>query len=818
MIPYLPRRAEQSEKGPNNTIDSPLWRRVSELLMADSGSPAQEPVSLAVQPEAKRRKLRKGTRSCWECKRRRNKCTRSRTGDKCDDCHRRGTQCIGQEFPQEPVVSERRVISKPDDSRLLRLEALVEELSRKIDSKNACGYRAGLSSNYRSGEPQVSVGDNYDDYIFADLSAPSADNDLASLRLHVLRNNITPSLLRAPTGSSWGQFGDAADQRITPAVHALISAWPNERHHDAIINSKATNLHPALSSACSGFQFPPSPKDLLRLPPPGTTSVAIARQLLVLGTYLQVLSSQNGQETTGSRPDYRLISSRALETASKIITHNDSLPQSLDIIECLIIESQYYNYKGNIRRSWTILRRAVAMAQLLGLDRQTKRIIPDSSSLDAQSASRQERIWFLLVHFDQYVSLVLGTPPSLPEHSLIAPEIMERCTPSGRMGRFHSMAAGRILHRNRINMYDVAETREIDKILQKATICMPARWWLLPNRSDACGGEEFVSLETRVVSHFAHYNILLQLHLPLMLHSLRDQQHYYSTTAVINSSREILIRFITFRSHHPSVSYCRGLDFFAFVAGATLCLLHIYSSYESQAADRCGGISISDLLAHQRIANRGLMEQALESIEKIAEIESDDRLSSEIIPIFRRLLAVEEKAYEGVDYRIHLPPNTEQLRDKNSQEGIGSSDTLHLDLPFCGTIRIERAHPPSDITIEIPTSVQSTYMPPFIPGSFPFPSEGCFATTLATRQPSEDQNTVITDSCHIATSQPHVGDTYVAIPPSYNLQSMPYNGNDEIRNTTSAPEPLQSDIMANIEGSLNSTIDTSFMENLLDMQ
>ncbi|KAI0512623.1 hypothetical protein F5B22DRAFT_299138 [Xylaria bambusicola] len=790
--------------------------------MADSGSPVQETVSKSVQPEAKRRKIRKGTRSCWECKRRKNRCTWSQTEDICDGCHRRGTQCIGQEFPEERVVSEKRGVSKPDDSRILRLEALVEELSRKIDSENACGHRAGLNSDDRSGRPEASIGTNHYGDIAADSSTPYVDNNLAGLRLHVLRNNTSPSLLKAPVGSSWGQFGDSADQQITPAVHALISAWPNERHHDAIINSKVTNLHPALSSACSGFQFPPSPKDLLRLPTPGTTSEAIARQLLVLGTYLQVLSAQNGQENTGSGPDYRLISSRALETASQIITHNDSLPQSLDIIECLIIEGQYYNYKGNIRRAWTILRRAVAMAQLLGLDRQKKSIIQDPRTLDAQSASRQERILFLLVHFDQYVSLALGTPPSLPDHSQIAPETMERCTPSGRMGRYHSMAAGRILHRNRINIVDVAETKEIDKILEKATACMPARWWLLSSRFDACGtAEECASLETRVVCQFAHYNIMLQLHLPLMLHSLRDKQYYYSTTAVINSSREILTRFTTFRSYHPSVSYCRGLDFFAFVASATLCLLHIYTSYESQVSGKYDGISISDLLAHQRFANRGLMEQALESIEKIAEIESDGRLSSEIIPIFRQLLAIEEEAYEGVDYRIHLPSNVEQLCDRNSQQGVGSSDTLYLDLPFCGTIRIERTHPPNDISIEAPTSIQSPYIPPFITGPFPAPSEGCFATTLPTVQPSEDQVAMVTNSCHVAESQPHIGDTYAAMPPSCNIQSMPYNGTDEIdeiQDSTSALETLHPDIMANIEEGLNPMMEASFMEYLLDMQ
>jgi hypothetical protein len=47
---------------------------------------------------AKRRKVRKGTRSCWECRRRKVKCIFTMPQDtKCTVCTRRHTTCIGQE-------------------------------------------------------------------------------------------------------------------------------------------------------------------------------------------------------------------------------------------------------------------------------------------------------------------------------------------------------------------------------------------------------------------------------------------------------------------------------------------------------------------------------------------------------------------------------------------------------------------------------------------------------------------------------------------------------------------------------------------------
>lgn len=55
------------------------------------------------QSEAKRRRLRKGTHSCWECKRRKMRCMFDPNSITCNGCRQRGSQCISQEFPDEPL-------------------------------------------------------------------------------------------------------------------------------------------------------------------------------------------------------------------------------------------------------------------------------------------------------------------------------------------------------------------------------------------------------------------------------------------------------------------------------------------------------------------------------------------------------------------------------------------------------------------------------------------------------------------------------------------------------------------------------------------
>ena len=105
-IPYSTRLAWHSVARINFArSEEQQKRRFARPPMADSGASAQESASSATQPEARRRKIRKGTRSCWECKRRKNKCTWSRNEERCDGCHRRGTRYISQEFPQEHVAS-----------------------------------------------------------------------------------------------------------------------------------------------------------------------------------------------------------------------------------------------------------------------------------------------------------------------------------------------------------------------------------------------------------------------------------------------------------------------------------------------------------------------------------------------------------------------------------------------------------------------------------------------------------------------------------------------------------------------------------------
>lgn len=95
----------------------------------------------SLEPDSKRRKLRKGTRSCWDCKKRKVKCEYSLPSDEiCISCRRRGSQCISQEFPEELSHHDHENTNQGQlADRLLRVESLLSQLVKKVGDSSEPG-------------------------------------------------------------------------------------------------------------------------------------------------------------------------------------------------------------------------------------------------------------------------------------------------------------------------------------------------------------------------------------------------------------------------------------------------------------------------------------------------------------------------------------------------------------------------------------------------------------------------------------------------------------------------------------------------------
>lgn len=106
------------------------------------------PESSSPEPETKRRKLRKGTTSCWDCKKRKVKCTFDSTSELvCIACRRRGAPCLGQDHPEEEFQSYVESNRDPLAERLERVESLLGDLIE-------LGHRVENDIGSHSGRPR----------------------------------------------------------------------------------------------------------------------------------------------------------------------------------------------------------------------------------------------------------------------------------------------------------------------------------------------------------------------------------------------------------------------------------------------------------------------------------------------------------------------------------------------------------------------------------------------------------------------------------------------------------------------------------------
>ncbi|KAF1966349.1 KR-domain-containing protein [Bimuria novae-zelandiae CBS 107.79] len=266
----------------------------------------------------------------------------------------------------------------------------------------------------------------------------------------------------------------------------------------------------------------------------------------------------------------------------------------------------------------------------------------------------------------------------------MAPEaLLASDTPMGRLERLHCVIASQILERN-------------ESKLQRAAHSLPSKWWLAPTLDATSADSQDSFWDTRrLFAQVLHYNLLNQLHLPFMLRSsLTDLKSEYSRITCVNASREVLTRFITLRSFNQIAYSCRTIDFLALMAAMTLLLAHLNSDSEAE-----------NLLGHQYVSDRALIERAQENMKEVNRLNSD-ALSAECGSLLQRLLSIEPEAGDAADIVNVQEAETEQvMRDEDA--------VVSIHIPYFGIIKTARG----GMSKEVPCR------PPIAPASDPHPVE-----------------------------------------------------------------------------------------------
>ncbi|KAL7917392.1 hypothetical protein ACQKWADRAFT_306941 [Trichoderma austrokoningii] len=596
-------------------------------------------------PTPKRRKIRKGTQSCWECKRRKIRCTfAAQTDSVCDGCKSRRVKCLSQDYH--------------DDTTLI----------------SASDERGGRVDKARSQASRLSG-----------INSPSVRNRVSNVA----------SIINLP-----GDYAGISQQ--------LLAAWPSEHELENLSNTNISNVflifHGVTCMPYADFisNDLPSLQDVLQPPLPGSHPVLIARRLLMLAVFLQSVSfpSSESQVTLS-----RVVGTANRVTSNDSLA--SSLEGIECIMMESMFHNNAGNLRGawiSNRRAMTIAqvmslhryRNAVPVGNNKGW---SSGPLPETIDAETRNRIEPQSMWFRLVATDRYLSLILGLPQESrqdPYSICLESKEPNDCALIDRLERLEVVAAGLILQRNSTNIHNLEATLEVDKLLQEAAASTPAQWWLPPEPSSVAGNSMEAFKETlRLMYQLTHFHLLAQLHLPYILLTSNDRKYDYSKMTAINASREILSRFVLYFGSNPDCSsYCRGVDFLTFIASMTLCLAHIKGHCQRQSSIMTNdATSVFHFLVHQRPQDIGLIERILGSME-CKTISDDNPISQTITNSLRHLVAIEASVANQSSCIANL--SCQIGYDGSQSSGISmhmNNGALRIYIPYYGTIKIECENP-----------------------------------------------------------------------------------------------------------------------------
>ncbi|KAJ4323895.1 hypothetical protein N0V84_004118 [Fusarium piperis] len=358
--------------------------------------------------------------------------------------------------------------------------------------------------------------------------------------------------------------------------------------------------------------------------------------------------------------------------ASSNVTCHDDLLDSLEGLECLIYEGVYLVNCGNLRRALVTLRRASTLAQFMGMHREAPHAAPKQH--DPATRVSGDVAWAHIAYLERYISLLLGMSSSITNAKFGSEEKKVNETDAEWFERFQVDICEQIINNNqRGNHDDLAATQKIDETMNGIADSIPSNWWAPLELRPGMTGDDLMALVVNAQMQIVHYNLLTVLHLPYLLRKTPSHQYDYNKTVCTYASREVLNRYIAFRSIVRIVFCCRIVDFCALTASLTILLAHL--SRDSRDS--------SWLLKHQRLGDRTLVEKTIETLYELNRLNGDE-LTREAAKLARRLLVLEaDSAKSGDTYTCGVVDE-----GQNGKENGQDQRSFYLKVPYFGTVKM----------------------------------------------------------------------------------------------------------------------------------
>ncbi|UNI16493.1 hypothetical protein JDV02_002924 [Purpureocillium takamizusanense] len=572
-------------------------------------APITADMSESVSQHDPPRRMRLGTKSCAECRRRKIRCIVPDGAQVCHSCALHDVACA----PQQPRPRDR---TQADQAAALRkrvaeLESVIGRFLDKVGEDPSLAVQALQAGSLEAGNAAVSLqknknknknkqaGGTQDDgerSCSADtghtgrsaspgLPTPSASDEGG----HQRRRSPGHSEDEAAENPAYAPlvqlFRDALlirdhegsvlddDHEHQPAVHHLQDELSQLRpdipqEHIVRLMMRETTIYWAMWSTCYSDYESRVPWQgcplaevedyvVAALARPRFDSTA-CKALSWLALCVQQLPTEWLRQHMPSTRRQPLLDSYVKYTHAVLSLQGED---TLDGIQCLLLQFKLLINMGRPRRAWSCVRRAMTSATILGFDR------PNDGS---EAMRLKKSLWSQACHFELNLSMVLGYP-SATLSMYPKPGDIQPLGPLGALAQaiLHRMVRiiGAIVKRDQdCDAASYETTLQIDRELEEARGLFPQAWW-----GQHSPGASLSQIYQQEISKLLFFSLFKIAHSPYMLKSTTDARYELSRVRAMEGSREVIRTYLRLRNYPGAeLIICDLMDFQGFSAGLTL--------------------------------------------------------------------------------------------------------------------------------------------------------------------------------------------------------------------------------------------------------
>jgi hypothetical protein len=594
------------------------------------------------------KRMRLGTKSCAECRRRKVRCIYTQGISICKECVLHDAACVPQTARQAGQLTPE---SMDDDKsmrrRLEELEGMVRTLCKAVD------FNAGPSNPSRLDISAEAL---------RQLRRPSTPDPRSDSSL-IGRSTMDLSEVETPNGLPLKSFEDApllslfkaamliegsegqgdtnrtgltVQLRIQACIKSLNALIPS--FEDLTLILQITERYWPLWHAFPLDILPTSNdpqndgvakvRSFILDSMTSSNSLTVAKAILSLALCVQQLPAHFKSQRLKLPASPSALVDSYLVGAETLLPVNESSSSTIDGLECFILQSKLYINMGKPRNAWLCLRRALSYAVLQGLH-----------TVDDSGDERRLGVWAHIWQFDRNLSLILGLPYAVPDtHPGVAnPHI---CQPAQvQMMHDFGIIAGHVIDRNQSHQkFDYSVTKRIEQELLEYE--NGAGSSMLNTVSDPSMPLQVI-YDLQVGKLFYH-NLCKLTHLPYMLKSHLDPQYEHHRLAALSAAREMITAWQQLREcSGDALIICDLMDFEVFTAAIVL-VLNLLSP------------SCTDPI-HQQASDWERVHETTSNLQHVSG-EMDCNVASQAATLLEYLSAAHQGIYDGPEiYEAVIP-------------------------------------------------------------------------------------------------------------------------------------------------------------------